>query len=103
MPEGGASEVPKPSPSIFGTGENFFMLFSPNGRSSKLDFNDVQLMTESELGIKMAAIYQKLVWQTWVSASIIQGANVNPMQNQTGIFGIKELNGTDEKPCSILA
>ena len=48
--------VPKGAglPSTFGTGRSFGMQFSPNGKSSKLDFDDVQLMTVSEPEIKMA-------------------------------------------------
>ena len=46
---------PKP-PIIFGTGRNFFVWFSPNGRASKLDFDDVQFMNVFENKIKMAAI-----------------------------------------------
>ena len=54
---GGASEAP----SIFGTGRKVVMRFSLNGRSSKVDFDDVQLMAVSELEIKMVVIYRKQV------------------------------------------
>ena len=37
----------------------FFYAVSLNGRSSKLDFNALQLMAVSESEIKMAAIYRK--------------------------------------------
>ena len=40
---------------------NFLMRFSLNGRSSELDFDDVQLMTISEPEIKMKAINRKRV------------------------------------------
>ena len=46
-------------PSIFGTSRNFFMRVSLNGRSSKLDCDDVQLIAVSEPEFKMAAIYRK--------------------------------------------
>ena len=39
----------------------FLMRFALNGTSSKLDFDDVQLMTVSVPEIKMAAIYRKQV------------------------------------------
>ena len=58
VPKGGGLRKP---PSIIGTGRNSFMRFSLNGRSSKLDFDDVHLMTVSEPEIKMAAINRKQV------------------------------------------
>ena len=42
------------------------MRFSLNGRSSKLDFDDAQLMTVFKPEIMMAAINRKVVWKTQV-------------------------------------
>ena len=53
------------------------MRFSLNVKLSNLDFDDVQLMTVSEPEIKMAAINQKQVGKTYVSA-YIQGTEWNP-------------------------
>ena len=69
------------------------MRFSLNGWSSKLDFDDIQLMTVSEPEIKMAAINRKQVRKTQVSAAI-QGTNGNPktkpaflwLRNTTGLM-----------------
>ena len=55
---GGASEAPS---IIFGTGRNLLMQFSLNGRTSKLNIDDVQLMTVIEPEIKMAAINRQEV------------------------------------------
>ena len=46
VPKGGPLSS-KGGPSIFVTDRNFLMRFSLHGRSSKLDFNDVQLVTVS--------------------------------------------------------
>ena len=55
----GASEAPPPS--MFGKCRNLSMRFSLNGRASKLDFDDVQLMTVFEPEIKMAVLNQKKI------------------------------------------
>ena len=46
-------------PIIFETGQNLCVRFSPNGRASKLDFDDVQLMTVFE----QERLNRKLRWQ----------------------------------------
>ena len=46
---------------IFGTDRICLIGFTLNGRASKLDINDVQLMTVFEPEIKMAAINRKKV------------------------------------------
>ena len=56
--EGGGLLKP---PIIFGMGRNFCMRFTLNGRASKLDFDDVQLVTVFEPENKMAAINQQNV------------------------------------------
>ena len=53
-PKGGA-------PCIFGTSGNLCVRFSLNGRSSKLNFNDAQLMTVFEPENKMVVINRKKV------------------------------------------
>ena len=46
---------------ILGTGRNYFMQFSLNGRPSKLDFNNAQLTIVFEREIKMVVISRKKV------------------------------------------
>ena len=55
MPKGGG---------IFGTDRNCSIRFSLNGRASKLDVNDVQLIDVFEPEIKMAAINRKKIRNT---------------------------------------
>ena len=51
------------------------MRFSLNGWSSKLDFDDVQLMTVSELKIKLAAIYTESRYEQRIVTASVQGTD----------------------------
>ena len=57
-----------PSWGIFATDRNCLIRFSLNGRASKLDVNDVQLMAVFQPEIKMAAINRKEVQKSKMAA-----------------------------------
>jgi len=71
------------------------MWCSLNGRSSKLDFDDVQLITLAEPEIKMVAINRNRYEKLRCHLVSVCTRYYWDSRNQTGIFVVEEHNGTN--------